>query len=268
MPRRHTPEQRTEAEATRAKLLAHQRVLKAAHREDNRQRWADSPENAAVRHAEEKAALVEEIAQPAPADVRSVDQLTAIYRSDAVAIGRRVDAAAIVMSFQVPAAGLATGGPVLSDAYDFLKRVSITSAAPEAVRFAALKSLSTVESARPRAADPDASAEHLAMMRQWVNSTRRLALIEAGAWEQVQRDGIDWRLRSSDVFSLPVWPAASSRQPATASYGAVLDAFKALPAHEQQRQHAARRAALLAVRAQNRPDKDWRRLLDAAPIEG
>jgi hypothetical protein len=222
---------------------------KAERRRQNREAWANSPQNAANRHKDTYGATAPEIAIEAngAGGSRSLAALRTIMADPDTPLHRRLDAAEIVLTYEL-GPGAAVGADVdqiAAGSYQFLNAVIDTPGTPEALRFRCLKMIASVENAR--AASKNTIAEHAAkraLLVALVNNERVRTIRAAGVWsEAVKTDA--WALMSSDDFPwLEGWPGDWPWPPATFS-----------TALEQAFDVTAFREQLLAVRARNRADR-------------
>jgi hypothetical protein len=187
---RLTAAERAEREAARRQKYAVAREEREVQREHNRIAWITTDQrNAGVAYAVAREKLVAAIEEPPP-DVRSLDKLRAIMLDRDASIGRRVDAAEAVLAYELPAAALAQSPDqaINSSAYLFLQSVAATDGVPEVLQFRALKAIAAIETAKPRQVDPSAAAAERELMRQMINSHRRIAMLAAGAWPPAAPD--------------------------------------------------------------------------------
>jgi hypothetical protein len=156
-----------------------------------------------------------------------------------VAIARRLRAGAAVLKYEL-APGSAIGVDpenINSSAYRFFLSVARSTADAE-YRQVALEHLVAIDNARARSIDPDEERQQRTATVAAVNTARRMALIQAGAWPVPGDIGAGWMLRVEDIFELPQFDEERTRT----------------------RAHA-RHETLLEVTATNRNDTSWRALL-------
>jgi hypothetical protein len=225
---------------------------KAKRRAENREKWSRRRDWSSE---EEHRIAVGIEDTPGSSDEHasaSLRQMRAIMGDSTTALFRRLDAAEVLLSYELgPGAAVGVDPELIaSTSYKFLKAVVEDGSTPEALRFRALKSIVAVENARAQAKSSAATnAEKRELLRKLVNSERVRSFRAAGVWsEAVKTDG--WVLRNSDTFDWPLgWPGQWA-WPAVI-FSAVL---------EQSRDVTAFREQLRAIRATNRPD-DWERFL-------
>lgn len=270
-----TDEQRAEREARRQKnretWLARQverdrGPIKAARSQEHREAWLKSELNSNYRkhRYENEMVPLPEITAEVEGESGSLAKLRAVMADDASPLFRRLDAADVIIDFELApgaAAGVAAD-QLASSAFQFYRAVEANPAAPEALKFRALKSIARIENSRKQAAQsPEAHFANREFARRQVNTARSTALRAAGVWRQVVASRASWALKSNDVFDVPELPQIKvGASVAKDGVGVFLDALNRQP-HEQKEQRAAERnRTLLAVRATNRED-NWDQLL-------
>jgi len=227
---------------------------KAERRRQNRENWANSPQNAANRHKDTYGATAPEITGEAngAGGSRSLAALRTIMADPNTPLHRRLDAAEVVLAFEL-GPGAAVGADVeqiAAGSYVFLNTVIDTPGTPEALRFRCLRMVASVENAR--AASKNTVAEHAAkreLLMRLVNAERVRTIRTAGTWsEAVTTDA--WALKASDDFPWPEgWPGDWPWPPSTFSTPL-----------EQAHDVAAFREQLRSIGARNRDDH-WQRFL-------
>jgi hypothetical protein len=250
------------------------RKAKEQRRAANREAWANSPQNAANRYKDKFGAVAPEIAAEPNGEggSGSLAQMQAIMADASTPLYRRIDAAEVVLAYELGPGAAVDSDPeqIAASSYRFLRTVVDTVETPEALRFRALKSIVAIENRRKSAGQgSEQSGSKRELQMRLVNGARRQALIDAGVWADVVRRRERWSLDLNDEFDwLPGWPGTWQWPPSD---------FKARfeYAKKQLSQNGAVagsdefRAKLRAVRARNRVD-DWERLLSeaASPAEG
>jgi hypothetical protein len=207
-----------------------------ARRAANAEIWRNNPRNANVRYREAKSSIQVDVT---PSGIESLDELRRIMADTSVAIGRRLRAGAAVLKYEL-APGSAIGvdpDNINSSAYRFFLSVSRSTADPE-YRQIALEHLVAIDNARARSVDPDEERQQRTATIAAVNTARRMALVQAGAWPAPIEIGAGWMLREDDKFELPQFNEERART----------------SAH-------ARHDTLLEVAATNRDDTSWRVLI-------
>jgi hypothetical protein len=224
------------------------RQRKDQRRAENRERWAKrrdwSDDN------EHKVAVA--IEANGAGGSRSLAALRAIMADPDTPLHRRLDAAEVVLAFEL-GPGAAVGADIdqiAAGSYQFLNAVIDTAGTPEALRFRCLKMIASVENAR--AASKNTVAEHAAkraLLLKLVNSERVRTFRAAGVWSEAVRTDA-WALKTSDDFPWPAgWPGDWPWPPA--SFSTALENVFGVTAFKEQ---------LRAVKATNRAD-DWERFL-------
>jgi hypothetical protein len=208
--------------------------------------WHENPNNANNRtkanwdriEADRLAAQVE---APATGSA-SLRRLRSIMADNDAPLFRRLDAAEIILGYELAPGALAGTDPdtVAASSYQFLNVVIAEPTVSEALEFRALKAIAQVENARAQIRN---AGEQLGMKRAMlvdlVNTERRVVLVARGAWPCASR----WWLDTADVFAWPPdWPGMWSWPPSAIAEGYRRDA-------------ASFRETLRAVRATNRDDR-------------
>jgi hypothetical protein len=178
---------------------------RAEKRAENQARWIAEPDNV---HGQ--LARVRETIKANPPKITSLEDLSintlrSMMRDDDEPIGRRVEAAEVVLGYELPPAALAnaTVEPISSEAYTFLKYIAHMHEAPSALKFRALKALSAIESAKPRKVDPQAVEDQRRREIRLINAARRADLQARGMWPSPVRG---WFIRPDDAVDLPDTP--------------------------------------------------------------
>jgi hypothetical protein len=215
---------------------------KQLRRIKNRERWDTHPLNANAAHAEMKQ-LLKRIPVPEVTDVGSLSQLRAIVADTEAPLYRRVEAAEIVLSYEL-APGSAINMPqeqIAAASYRFMQAVADHAETPDNIRFKCLRSLASIENARARVGDTEALADRRVHLLELVNAARRRHLISSGCWPASHR----WQLDPSDDIDIPRLSQSLD------SIGTSLDRASA------SARASDRRSLLLSIVARNRPD-NWR----------
>lgn len=211
-------------------VAGQQKKTRAEKREENKARWLSYPDNIHGELARASETIKIKPPQITGIEDLSINVLRRMMRDDDEPIGRRVEAAEIVLGYELPPAALAsaTVEPVSSEAYIFLKYIAHMTEAPSALKFRALKALSAIESAKPRKIDPQEADNRRRWQIALVNAARRVELQARGAWPTDN----SWFIGPGDVVDF-----LDSVEPNTGAGG-----------------RAREREQLLAVRIKNRPD--------------
>jgi hypothetical protein len=225
---------------------------KAKRRAENREKWSRRRDWSSE---EEHRIAVGIEDTPGSSDEHtsaSLRQMRAIMADPSTALFRRLDAAEVLLSYELgPGAAVGVDPELIgSTSYKFLKAVVDDSSTPEALRFRALKSIVAVENARAQAkSNALIDAEKRVLLIKLVNSERVRAIRSSGNWAKaVKSDG--WSLRLADDFPWPPgWPGDWPWPPST--FSTTLG---------QARDVTAFRERLRAIRATNRPDA-WEKFL-------
>jgi hypothetical protein len=219
-------------------------------RRQNQIAWANSPNNSSNRVARQiqaaKAARLN-IAAEVVSDANgsaSLHRLRRIMGSPDIQLYRRMDAAEIILGYELAPGAVAGADPdeISAGSYRFLKAVIDDPETPEALEFRALKCIAQVENARAQIRN---AGEQLGMKRalfvELVNAERRHTLIAAGKWPASG----PWCLETSDTFVWSAdWPGLWGWPP------------RAIGAAYKPDSRDAFRTMLRSVRATNRDD-DW-----------
>jgi hypothetical protein len=222
---------------------------KAKRRAENREKWSRRRDWSSE---EEHKIAVDIEDTPGSSDEHvsaSLRQMRAIMGDSTVALFRRLDAAEVLLSYELgPGAAVGVDPELIaSTSYRFLKAVVEDSSTPEALRFRALKSIVAVENARAQAkSSAVTNAEKRELLLRLVNAERVRALRASGNWPEAVKGGDQWALKRSDDFSWPDgWPGDWPWPCKTFS-----------TALEQVHDVTTFREQLRSVRARNRAD-DW-----------
>jgi len=236
---------------------AESRRAKADRRQQNREEWRRSAKNAVN---ERGAALEVTVEIPAEANgeaggSRSLAKLRALMADPSIPLHRRLDAAEVVLSFELGPGAAVGADPdqIAATSYQFLNAAVDDPRTPEALRFRALKSVAAVENARAAVkSSAVTNTQKRELLCHLVNSQRSRTFRQAQCWHGVIASGDDWALKPSDEFPWPEgWPGDWAWPPS--SFAAKLE-------HELP---ATFRDALLSIRATNRPDR-WDDFLSMA----
>ena len=254
-------------EEERAQRDEARKLAREAKRAANREAWRVSPLNANNQQQEKLEAAVEiEIEPPQPEETGSLAKLRGIMADSGAPLYRRIEAAEIVLSFELAPGSLAqVDAPpeqIAASAYRFLKAASDANETPEPLRFRALRALASIENARAIRSNAAAGTARREYLVNRINAARRSTLIAAGVWERVVADDAEWSIAMRDSFDEPDLPRLGTVAIASDGTGiaARLRELSRLPERVVRAHGEAVDAILLAVRASNRPD-DWERLL-------
>jgi hypothetical protein len=123
-----------ETEAQRAaRLEARERL-----RRENMRRWATSPDNANNQKSATLAAVAEVPPEEPIPPIASLEALRALMVNAELPLHRRIDAAEVVLSYELGAASLAGADPdvpIAAASFKFLQAVASNPEVPEALRF-------------------------------------------------------------------------------------------------------------------------------------
>jgi hypothetical protein len=220
----------------RAARAAAGREARAVKREANRAAWRAAPNNGNNRASIERERLKAARLEATPIDdddhgSASLRQLRALMNDGGTPLYRRLDAAEIVLSYELgPGAAVGSDPDMIAVAsYRFLKMVIDDVDTPEALRFRALKCVAQVENRRSELRNnAEALYEKRAMLIGLANSERRSYLVETGQWPPAA--DTRW-LEVSDAIALPSSWVAMQWPPAATSHayrGHDLVAFRAM----------------------------------------
>jgi hypothetical protein len=238
-----------------AEQRAERREAAAKKRAANKEAWERHPANANAawlqRQLELKEAAEIPVALPSVAETGSLAALRAIMADQAAPLHRRLDAAEVVLAYELAPAALANApnDQVAAVSFMFLRAVADCVETPDALRFRALKHIAAIENARAAKHDPDQAASEREALIASANSVRRHELRRAGCWPVPE--GVRWWLDRADIVDAPPEPHGDRD----------LESMLALPAAELQWLFEARQTALLAITATNRDDVTWRALI-------
>jgi hypothetical protein len=223
---------------------------KAERRRRNQEAWAASPLNAQNQRKQAFAAAPEikgEAKAEADSGSASLAKLRSIMGSADIPLHRRLDAAELLVSFEVAPGSASNVDPneVAAGSYQFLRTIVDHDDVPEPLRFRALKAIAIVENARASIkANSVTHEEKRRLLLQLANAERIAALRQAGTWQDVVARGDLWFLEPEDTVDWPsgwpgnwVWPPGSISN--ELANGRDVGAF-----HRE----------LLSIRAKNRPD--------------
>jgi hypothetical protein len=227
---------------------------KAERRAENRRKWSErrdwSDDN---QHKIEAEVPIEPTSEAGGS--RSLSKLRSLMANPSVALHRRLDAAEIILVYELGPGAAVGADPeqVAAASYRFLNVVVDDPQTPEALRFRALRSIAAVENARAaQKSNAVTNADKHALLVALVNAERSRAIRAADCWSKAKETDV-WALRSSDDFPWPEgWPG-DWEWPAT-SFAAEL---------EQASDVTAFREKLRSIRARNRDD-NWERFLGMA----
>jgi hypothetical protein len=227
---------------------------KLKRRADNREKWARRRDWSSDDEHVSDARVEENVSETVDNAAASLTKMRRIMSNPALPLYRRLEAAEIVLSYELGPGAAAGTNPeqIAAGSYKFLRAVTDDETTPESLKFRALKALVGIENSRAAARSINATHEEKRrLLLNLINAERVQALRRAGTWNTVLNQ--QWALESSDQFDWPEgwpglwqWPVNSfSNQ---LSKGSNVDAF---------------RRELLSIRAKNRPD-DWERFLAMA----
>lgn len=242
------------------------RLAKEARRKANQEFWADNPKNARFQWRMRQEAVAKVVLEdPGDGGSASLATLRTLMADNNLPMHRRIDAAEVVLGYELGNAalvGAAPDTPIAAASFKFLQAAASNPEVPEALRFRCLKSIAAIENARASKSSASTSASHRSLVVALVNAARRAELSKAGVFERAIAEGLEWAISAADEFDEPALPrphAGTTIQPDGRGVGA---AMHGLSRHSlSQKEHADEvHQALLAVVARNRPD-EWRRLI-------
>lgn len=184
---------------------------RAQARQENKAKWAarrDWSDTSEHRSDIEVPASPEGASQDGQS--RSLRRLRQIMGNPEAALTRRLEAAEIILTYELaPAAGVGVEPEAIAaSSYQFLGAVSEAAGTPEALRFKALKSLAAIENAR---AAQKTSAQGLAarhrLANDLLNAELQRGLREQGEWAGAVSSGSWWTAASEDFSG--AWPPSS-----------------------------------------------------------
>jgi len=234
----------------------YRRQLKDERRKANQQEWRNNhPKNA--RRAVPKLTVDAET----PSGSASLKALREIMADVEAPMHRRIDAAEIVLGYELSPAALANADPTIpvsAASFLFLQTAAGNTDVPEGLRFRCLKLVAQIENARASKANAGIIASHRTLIVTLVNNARRTELIRAGVFDRVIAANVIWTLSAADDFDEPILPQPTyagrieqdGRGVGSAMHNLQTDAQRAEETHQ----------ILLGVAARNRPD-DWRKLI-------
>jgi hypothetical protein len=184
-----------------AAVARRQKKTRAEKRAENQARWIAEPDNAHGQLARAKEIIKAKPPKITGIEDLSINTLRGMMRDDDEPIGRRVEAAEVVLGYELPPAALAnaTVEPISSEAYTFLKYIAHMQEAPSALKFRALKALSAIESTKPRKIDPQAVQDQRRREIRLINAARRAELQSRGLWPSPIRG---WFIGPADTVDL------------------------------------------------------------------
>jgi len=142
-------------------------------REANREAWRWAPANANNDHKEAvEAAVAVAIDDPALDDTLPLDKLRAIMLDPEQLLYRRLDAAELVLAYELAPGALVDVPPseVAAISFRFLRGVAEAAETPERLRFRALKSMLAIQHKRAAAASTTGQAEKAKLRRRLGNA--------------------------------------------------------------------------------------------------
>lgn len=178
----------------------------------NKAAWATNPANANVRVQQRRQGLEEarikaHQAEPIGSDddtgSASLTRLREIMADDGAHLYRRLEAAEIILGYELAPGAVAGADPdsVAAASYQFLKAVIAQPEVPDALEFRALKAIAQVENMRSQIRnDAEALFAKRAMLVGACNAERRACLVEQGLWPPPA--DTRW-LSTTDAIALP-----------------------------------------------------------------
>jgi hypothetical protein len=230
------------------------RSAKEERRRQNRERWRNSAANA----MNQRVAIAPEIAADPvedAAETGSLAKLRALMADSNQPLHRRIDAAEVLVQFEVAPGAASNVDPneVAAQSFQFLRAVVDAAGTPEALRFRALKCVASIENARAQITKGNVTnIAKRELLVHLVNSERNRLLRKNGRWDAVVASNEQWFVAAADDLDpLPAdwfsdrwqWPTGVFTD--QLGRGCDVTAFK---------------QALISVRARNRDD-NWERLL-------
>jgi hypothetical protein len=230
----------------------HWKAAKAAkeeRRRANREAWASSVHNSHNRHKED--AIAANLGLEAEAETggsASLRKMRAIMANEAIPLYRRLDAAEVLLTYELGPGAAAGADPetVAAVSYRFLKLVADAAETPESLKFRALRSVVAIEN--QRASIKSTAVEYDAKKRLLIalcNAERGRVLRAAGAWPAVIERNAPWFLEASDDIEAPAgWFSDAWHWPSQ-SFAGGLDRSADIGSFKQ---------VLIGIRARNRVD--------------
>jgi hypothetical protein len=169
---------------------AEARKAKDQRRKENREKWSKRRDWSEDNEATPAIPIPDDpIDDGSQASISgSLAEMRAIMLDASKPLYRRLDAAEIVLSFELgPAAGVGIDpDQIAASAYKFLKVVAKAPQTPEALKFRALKSLVGIENARVAArSGTEANIAKRQLVLNLVNAERLRLFREAGLWRDI-----------------------------------------------------------------------------------
>jgi hypothetical protein len=228
------------------------RAAKDERRKANRAKWAERRDWSDDNEHKIDVAL-EDVSDVGGGSSSSLDRLRALMGDPNVALHRRIDAAEVLVPFEIAPGAASNVDPdeVAAKSFQFLRAVIDAKETPPALAFRALKLVAGIENARASIkANSITLGQRREMFCHLVNATRLAELRRGGIWHRVVASGERWWIGLEDDFELPrswldswTWPPSSFAEALSRGEGS-----------------EALRAELRTARARNRLD-DWERLL-------
>jgi hypothetical protein len=262
------------SEEERTRRAKEKKAARMAKRAANKEAWKYHPANANAAWMQRQAEMMEATTaaievEPVPeAECGSLAKLRGIMADPAAPLYRRIDAAEIVLTYELAPGSLVNvaADQVAAASYRFMQAVIDATETPEPLRFRALKSVAAIENARASRAGATTDTTQREFWVALVNAARRSALIRAGVWDRVAADGAEWALSPGDEFDMP---EVSRLSASTVRFGddgsgiAIrMQELGRMPEGVVRAHGEAVDAMLRKVRANGRADH-WERLLPA-----
>lgn len=180
---------------------------RAQARKENKERWAKRRDWSDT--SEHRTDIAIE-ALPEGNESRSLKRLRQIMGDTQAALTRRLEAAELVLTYELaPAAGVGVDPEAIAaSSYQFLAAVAEADGTPEALRFRALKSIAAVENARAalKTSAQGLQARHR-LANDLANAELQRALRAQDRWREAVSQGSWWTAAGED-WAGP-WPPAS-----------------------------------------------------------
>jgi hypothetical protein len=188
-----------------------------ARRIANREAWAKRRDWSDDNFQKVNAGTAQTASDAAP--ITSLARLRAIMADPDITLYRRLNAAEVVLSFEL-APGAAAGldpNLIAAASYKFLRAICDASETPEPQRFRALKLVATVENARASAKANDlANTAKRTLLVNLANAERCRQLRTNGQWDNLISANAHWELDNPDQLPWPNgWPGLWQWPPVT-----------------------------------------------------
>lgn len=181
------------------------REEKDQKRAENRKRWAERRDWSSY----DRRDILFPDPQPAPGESRSLAKLRAIMANPEVAPFRRLDAAELVLQYEL-GPGAAVGldpDRIAAQSYQFLNALADEPSCPDALRFRALRCIASVENARAAAKSSAlVNTAKRQILLDIVNAERQRSLRLNGQWLNAVSDGSQWQTKIADDCWPSDWP--------------------------------------------------------------